>query len=164
MTFYWRHSGQEHEFGDIPELLTVGLLEEDYNEYLFLLVTAAHNNIDISHVLNSTSTSKNWYSSHAQSLAYLVGSITDEAKSLDDSPDIPELTHSFYGKPLSEGIPDEDGCNILELMITLGADLTLKNYYEEDIWDTFSGPIHLNTREKNDSFKTLVNSLRSFHD
>ena len=58
MTFYWRHSGQEHEFGDVPELLTVGLLEEDYNEYLFLLVTAAHNNIDISHVLNNTSTGR----------------------------------------------------------------------------------------------------------
>ena len=72
MGFYWNYSGCEHEFGDIPELLTVGLLEDDYNEYLFLLVTAAHNNIDISHVLNSTSTYENWYSSHAQSLAYLV--------------------------------------------------------------------------------------------
>ena len=162
MTFYWSYSGQEHEFGDIPELLTVGLLEDDYNEYLFLLITAARNNIDISYVLNSTDTSENWYSSHAQSLAYLVGSITDEAKSLDDVPDIPELAHSFYGKPLSEGIPDEDGCTILELMITLGADLTLKNYYDEYIWDTFSGPTRLHTREKNDSFKNLVNSLRSF--
>ena len=164
MTFYWRHSGQEHEFGDIPELLTVGLLEEDYNEYLFLLVTAAHNNIDISHVLNSTSTSENWYSSHAQSLAYLVGSLTDEAKSIDDSPDIHELTHSFYGKLLSEGIPDEDGCTILELMITLGADLTVKNYYEEDIWDIFSGPTRVHTREKNDSLKALVDSLHPFND
>lgn len=162
MTFYWRHSGQEHEFGDIPELLTVGLLEEDYNEYLFLLVTAAHNNIDISHVLNSTSSGENWYSSHAHSLAYLVGSLTDEAKALDDVPDIPELAHTFYGKPLSEGIPDEDGCTILELMITLGADLTVKNYYEQDIWDIFSGPTRCTTREKNDSFKALVMSHQTF--
>ena len=159
MTFYWRHSGQEHEFGHIPELLTVGLLEEDYNEYLFLLVTAAHNNIDISHVLNDNSSYSNWYSSHAQSLAYLVGSLTDESKSLDDTA---ELNHSFYGKPLSEGIPEEDGCTILELMIALGADLTVKNYYEEDIWDTLSSTTRVYTREKNDSFKALVTSHQSF--
>ena len=83
-------------------------------------------------------------------------------KSLDDGPDIPELAHSFYGKSLSEGIPDEDGCTILELMITLGADLTVKNYYEEDIWDIFSGPTCLHTREKNDSFKALVTSHQTF--
>ena len=160
MGFYWNYSGCEHEFGDIPHLLTIGLLEEDYNEYLFLMVQAAHNNIDISHVLNDTSTYDNWFSTHAQSLAYLVGSLTDAAKDADWSTN---LDTAFYGKSNSEGISDEDGCTILELMITLGADLTIKNYYDEDIWDTLTSSFtRLTTREKNDAFKTLVNSHHAF--
>ena len=154
MTFYWRHSGQEHEFADIPELLTVGLLEEDSNEYLFLMVTAAHNNIDISHVLNDTATYDNWFSTHAHSLAFLVGSLTDAAKASCIHATDPT---TFYGKSKSEGISDEDGCTILELMITLGADLTIKNYYDEDTWDTLGHNDRITSREKNDSFKVLVN-------
>ena len=49
-TFYWTYSGQEHEFSDIPYLLTLELLEEDYNEYLFILQKAYENNIDINHL------------------------------------------------------------------------------------------------------------------
>ena len=49
-TFYWSYSGQQHGFSDIPYLLTLELLEEDYNEYLFLLQKAYENNIDISYI------------------------------------------------------------------------------------------------------------------
>ena len=152
MTFYWRYSGQEHAFSDIPELLTIGLLEEDHNEYLYLMVTAAHNNIDISHILNSTSTYDNWFSSHPISLALLVGSLTDQAKSYN-------ISYSFYGRYNSEGIPDEDGCTILELMVTLGADLSLKNYYGNDIKNIIESTNSIYSREKNNNFKALVNSF-----
>ena len=147
-TFYWNYSGQDHEYSDIHDLLTTGLLEDDYNEYLFLLVKAYENDIDISRVLNNTSSYSCWYSSHAQCLSYLVGSHinTDTDKS------------DFYGANLSEGIPDEDGCTILNWMLALGADLTIENYYEATIMDILQYDNTLTSREKNINFKELVRS------
>jgi hypothetical protein len=150
MTFYFPHSGQEHEYTEIHELLTTRLLEEDARAYLFLLVTAADNEVYIADVLNDTSATSTWFSSHAMCLAYIVGSVTDHAKSMRTS-DIP-----FYGRDLSEGPSDEVGCDILNIMLMVGADLTLKNYYDESIVDVLRQDDKITSREKNDEFKQLV--------
>ena len=155
MTFYWNYSGQDHEYSDIPELLTIGLLEDDYSEYLFLLVKASENGIYISDVLNDTSSCNCWNSTHAQCLAYLVGSQTDKSKSLRK---YSRPGSSFYGSNLSEGIPDEDGCTILNWMLALGADLTIENHYYITIMDILQYDNTLTSREKNINFKELVRS------
>ena len=149
-TFYWTYSGQEHEFSDIPYLLTQELLEEDYNEYLFLLQKAYENNIDISYVLNDISNPTGWFSPHATCLAFIVGSHTDEAKSKSRVPG------SFYGSKMSEGIPDEVGCEIFNLMITKGINLSIRNYYNETIMDVLNTTSVMYSREKNTNFKQLV--------
>ena len=149
-TFYWTYSGQEHEFSDIPYLLTLELLEEDYNEYLFLLQKAYENNIDISYVLNDISNPTGWFSPHATCLAFIVGSHTDASKSKSRVPG------SFYGSKMSEGIPDEVGCEIFNLMITKGINLSIRNYYDETIMDVLNKSGSMTTREKNTNFKQLV--------
>ena len=149
-TFYWTYSGQHHEFPDIPYLLTLELLEEDYNEYLFLLQKAYENNIDISYVLNDTSNSKGWFSPHATCLAFIVGSHTDASKSNSSS------IRAFYGAKMSEGIPDEIGCVIFNLMITKGINLSIRNYYDETIMDVLNKNTMMYSREKNTNFKQLV--------
>tara|TARA_Y100000389_G_C17144601_1_gene356644 strand:+ start:146 stop:628 length:483 start_codon:yes stop_codon:yes gene_type:complete len=149
-TFYWTYSGQQHEFSDIPYLLTIGLLEEDYTEYLFLLQKAYENNIDISYVLNDTSTSSGWFSPHATCLAFLVGSHTDASKSNSS------INRAFYGSEMSEGIPDEVGCVIFNLMITKGINLSIINYYNVTIMDVLNTTSEMFSREKNTNFKQLV--------
>ena len=148
--FYWTYSGQEHEFSDIPYLLTQELLEEDYNEYLFLLQKAYENNIDISYVLNDISNPTGWFSPHATCLAFIVGSHTDASKSKTRFPG------SFYGSKMSEGIPDEVGCEIFNLMITKGINLSIRNYYDETIMDVLNKSGSMTSREKNTNFKQLV--------
>ena len=148
--FYWEYSGQQHGFSDIPYLLTLELLEEDYNEYLFLLRKAYENNINISYVLNDTSNPIGWYSPHATCLAYIVGSHTDTAKSKS------RHDGSFYGSKMSEGIPDDIGCEIFNLMIVLGINLSIKNYYGETIMDILNTTSSMYSREKNTNFKQLV--------
>lgn len=149
-TFYWEYSGLQHEFSDIPYLLTQGLLEDDYYEYLFLLQKAYENNIDISYVLNDISNPTGWFSPHATCLAFIVGSHTDAAKS-KSRPD-----GSFYGSKMSEGIPDEVGCEIFNLMITKGINLSIRNYYDETIMDVLNKSGSMTSREKNTNFKQLV--------
>ena len=149
-TFYWTYSGQQHEFSDIPYLMTLELLEEDYNEYLFLLQKAYENNIDISYVLNDTTTSSGWFSPHATCLAFIVGSHTDASKSNSST------SRAFYGAKMSEGIPDEIGCVIFNLMITKGINLSIRNYYGETIMDVLNTNSAMYSREKNTNFKQLV--------
>tara|TARA_B100001057_G_scaffold448733_1_gene489322 strand:+ start:240 stop:716 length:477 start_codon:yes stop_codon:yes gene_type:complete len=149
-TFYWGYSGQQHEFSDIPYLLTIGLLEDDYNEYMFLLHKAYENNIDISYVLNDTTTSSGWFSPHATCLAFIVGSHTDASKSNSST------IRAFYGAKMSEGIPDEIGCVIFNLMITKGINLSIRNYYGETIMDVLNTNSAMYSREKNTNFKQLV--------
>ena len=152
MTFYFPHSGQEHEYTEIHGLLTTGLLEEDAQAYLFLLATAVDNEVYIADVLNDTSATSTWFSSAPMCLAYIVGSVTDRAKSLRMGHDIP-----FYGRGLPEGPSDEVGADILNLMLMAGADLSLKNYYDESIMDVLIQDDKITSREKNVAFKQLVN-------
>jgi|TARA_Y100000389_G_scaffold192085_1_gene219138 hypothetical protein len=149
-TFYWTYSGQQHGFSDIPYLLTLELLEEDYNEYLFLLQKAYENNIDISYILNDTSHTQGWFSPHVTCLAFLVGSHTDASKSNSS------IARAFYGAKMSEGISDEDGCVIFNLMIVLGIDMSIKNYYNQTIMDVLNTTTMMYSREKNTNFKQLV--------
>jgi hypothetical protein len=145
-SFHWNYSGQEHELSDIPELLTRGLLESDYNAYLFLLNKAYWNGINISRTLNDTNSYNSWFSTHTQCLSFLVGTRVRPIDT-DRAP--------YYGKN-HEGIPDEVGVTILYKMIELGADLTIQNYYGEDIRQILQGGGSSPPRENNTNFKSAV--------
>ena len=58
-TFYWNYSGQHHEFSDMFELLTVGLLEESPEDYLELLRLSSQWDIgETRKILDDTSSEK----------------------------------------------------------------------------------------------------------
>ena len=57
---------------------------------------------------------------------------------------------------MSEGISDEDGCVIFNLMIVLGIDMSIKNYYNQTIMDVLNTTTMMYSREKNTNFKQLV--------
>ena len=157
-SFYWNYSGQEHELSDIPELLTRGLLEDDYNAYLFLLNKAYWNGINISRTLNDTNSYNSWHSTHAHCLSFLVGTRVRPIDT-DRAP--------YYGKN-HEGIPDDVGLTILNMMLELGADLTIQNYYGDTIMDQCQRvtveekyPRKNNTNFKNAVLKTCPEMVKS---
>jgi undecaprenyl pyrophosphate phosphatase UppP len=53
-------------------------------------------------------------------------------------------------------IPDEEGAEILKMMVKLGAGLTIHNYYIETISETLSETAGLTSRENNNIFKTYL--------
>lgn len=139
---------------DIPYYLTVHLLEENWKSYKSLLSIYTEyrkvNNINteiIQEVLNNTSEYDSWYSTHVQSLSYLVGEqvegIIQEKK---DKPD----EEIWYGMDTS--IPDEEGCEILDLMIKNGAKIDIPNYYDETILQSISRKGRLSERTNNEKF------------
>ncbi len=65
-----------------------------------------------------------WFSPALVCLAMLVGDLPDETK---------ESNIDFYGK--NNSIDNELGIKIFDLMIKHGADMSSKNYYNEDIFD-----------------------------
>ena len=144
-SFHWNYSGQEHELSDIPDLLTRGLLEDDHYAYLFLLNKASIYKINIRKTLNGTNSYNSWYSTHAHCLSFLVGTL---GRPYDTG------GGPYYGKN-HEGIPDDVGLTILKVMIELGADLTIPNYYGDTIMDQCRDPGRY-PRKNNTNFKNTV--------
>ena len=145
-SFHWYYSGQEHELSDIPDLLTRGLLEDDHYAYLFLLNKASIYKIDIRKTLNGTNSYNSWYSTHAHCLSFLVGTLV---RPFDTG------GGPYYGKN-HEGIPDDVGLTILKVMIELGADLTIPNYYGDTIMDQCLAKDVPDPRKNNTNFKNFV--------
>mgnify|MGYP001387419715 CR=1 FL=1 len=55
--------------------------------------------------------------------------------------------------------PDDEGTEILKMMVKLGAGLTIHNYYIETMYGTINQLDKITGREKNDIFKEYMNSL-----
>ena len=160
------HDGQEYFYTDIPYMITVDLLEKDYMAYKFLLEKYAEYKTTeeyqelydeetedhLTDKLNDTTEYGVWYSSHLHSLAYLAGDPTDFAKSKRS-----ELEKGgsgiWYG--CSTNIPESDAINIAHLMISLGANLDISNYYGDTLIDTLEKKDSLTGRE-NDNFSYYI--------
>ena len=148
---------------DIPDLLTLDLLETDWRAYKYLLekyiefknpddirLMAQQGMPDrITKKLNDVTHRGSWFSSHAQALSYLVGTPTDSAKSARS-----RYSSPWFGKNVE--IPDEEGAEILKMMVKLGAVLTIHNYYTETMSETLSESDGLTARENNNLFKTYL--------
>lgn len=133
----------------IEQLLTPELLENDHKEYFTILKKCFDDNIDISHILNDTSYHKAWYSPHATCLSYLVGEYVDNQT-------------KYYGYNIHTGISNSFGIQILDLMIKNGADLKIKNYYGQNIYESLEAcRLHecATLRRYNKEFVEKVKSL-----
>ena len=152
--------GDEHliRFEDIPHYLTVQLLEENWRSYKYLLsVYTEYRNMKniteekIQRKLNDTSQQCSWYSTHIQSLSYLVGEQVEEVcqKKIQEPPH-----RTWYGR--NTYIPDQEACEIMDLMIQNGAKIDIKNFYEETILETFAKKGCLTERSNNEKFHSKL--------
>ena len=160
MSSFIFQNGEEWLYNDIPDLLTLDLLETDWRAYKFLLekyiefkdpddilLMAQQGTPDrITKKLNDVTHQDSWFSSHAQTLSYLVGEPTDSTKSARS-----QYSSSWYGKNVD--IPDAEGTEILKMMVKLGAGLTIHNYYTKTMSETLSETSGLTARENNELFK-----------
>lgn len=158
-------NGVEHFSIYIPDMLTADLLEKEPETYKYLLERYAEYkrpnevrrlaNSDypdpITSSINSTDEYGGWYSSHTHCLSYLVGEKTDFAKNKLSECGNPTDEELWYGCNIN--IPDEEGVEILKLMLGFGARLDIKNFYGETIEDTIVQAEKLTGREKNEQFK-----------
>ena len=85
-----------------------------------------------------------WFSNHVLALARLVGK-HGELNS----------ERHFYGCDLPEGISEELGIQILDKMMSLGADIWARDYYGNPITVIFDSQL-LGYRVENDRFKVKV--------
>ena len=118
-------------------------LEKDPKAYLENLNLCYREKKGILNYLNNTNHYRTWYSSLPQSLYYLVGNFEQEPEEDD-----------FYGRYTT--INEDLGIEIMIAMIDCGANLTVPNYYDEDIYMTIqqeeSGVNSLTKRINNKNF------------
>ena len=106
----------------ITYYLTVQLLRENWKTYKYLLsVYTEYRNINnvtrkIQRKLNDTSQYDCWYSTHVQSLSYLVG---EQVEWVCREENTGPSYHKWYVKNTS--IPDQETCEIMDLMMQNGA-------------------------------------------
>lgn len=87
---------------------------------------------------------RSWYSNHVLALAHLVGKHGEN-----------NSESRFYGCDLPEGISEELGIQILDKMMSLGADIWARDYYDDPITVIFDSQL-LGYRVENDRFKVKV--------
>ena len=152
-------NGDAHaiRFEDIPHYLTVQLLEENWRTYKYLLsVYTEYRNMKniteekIQRKLNDTSQHDCWYSTHIQSLSYLVGEQVEEVCQRK----IQETHRTWYGR--NTYIPDQEACEIIDLMIQNGAKIDIPNYYGETILKSFAKKGCLTERSNNEKFHSKL--------
>ena len=142
--------------------ITHQLLEHDPEDYLSRLKTIIMgiNNhpedmvytVGVRKTLQDTSVSLTWYTNHVQSLSYLVGTLAGIA--LDS---LPCHDYSYYGK--GKEISEELGLEILECMAFFKPDMTIKNYYDNDIIESMEDTDTCHYRKDNENFLKRVNEL-----
>ena len=110
-------------------------------------------------ILNDTTFHGGWYSPHLMLLAYLVGDLPDEIfeENVKQSSKLLEGEPLYWGSLKKNGISENMAIEMLHLMIGLGADVKVKNYYEEDIFDWINEKNNLSSKRiNNDSFKKEI--------
>ena len=146
------------------------LLEEDPEEYLSRLKTIIMGineypedmvyTVGVRKTLQDTSVSLTWYTNHVQSLSYLVGTQKNSTRPH-------KIRHDYgyygFGKEISEAL----GIEILECMAFFKPDMTIKNYYDQDIIESMDNTETCTYRKDNENFlkrvKELYNDPNSAH-
>ena len=136
------------------------LLNEPDIYYDALKVAKGDMEFDYSKILNDTTMYYGWYSPHVMLLAYLVGDLeedTYEENKLQSKKFSREDEACYWGALVKKGIPEEKAIEMLKIMIELGADLKVKNYYNENLLEwTQQSKNFSNCRINNEKFKEAV--------
>ena len=146
--------------------LTHDLLQNDPDEYLSRIksiveyikspdITPQESDdvTDVRDALNDISVYETWFSNQVQCLSYLVGRPTDVP--------IPrEKWHnygSYYGK--GKEISEALGLEILECMAFFKPDMTIKNFYDQNIIESMGNTETCTYRKDNENFLKRVKEL-----
>lgn len=129
---------------DLEDLNQI-LLEKNPTKYLEVLnyLSIHYPRETIRHILNEPQ-ELSWFSNHVLALARLVGKHGES-----------NLGRFFYGCDLHDGISEELGIQILDKMMSLGADIWALDYYDDPITVIFDSQL-LGYRVENDRFKVKV--------
>ena len=143
--------------------ITHQLLEHDPEDYLSRLkaIIKGINNhpedmvyaVGVRKTLQDTSVSLTWYTNHVQSLSYLVG----KAEEVTGPYKIWHDIGSYYGK--DKEISEALGLEILECMAFFKPDMTIKNYYDQDIIESMDNTETCTYRKDNENFLKRVKEL-----
>ena len=130
----------KYDLEDLNQLL----LEKNAEKYLEVLnyLSENYSRETIQSILNIREY-RSWYSNHVLALSLLVGKLV----AVDDN--------TFYGSDLPEGIPEILAIQILDKMMSLGADIWALDYYGDPITIIFDSQL-LGYRVENDRFKVKV--------
>tara|TARA_B110000211_G_scaffold124663_1_gene143630 strand:- start:1206 stop:1643 length:438 start_codon:yes stop_codon:yes gene_type:complete len=126
---------------ELAASLSPYFLENNPKGFLENLKWSIKNKIDISGYINDNTYYDTWYSSLPMCLVYLVGNLEnpDEKKDLD-----------FYGRDME--INNDLGIELMSYLYLGGADLTIVDYYDDDIYDyidTLGSEKYILTRRTN---------------
>jgi len=139
--------------GNLYTQLTEGLTHHKFLESPseFLLVLKNIKNLDVSQdtrlslaqSLNQTDEYETWFSPALHWVFYATGDLATD-----------NLQSNFFTSGIS--ISQDMGIEMFDLMMELGADINLKNYYDEDVYGLvrthLEGPDVLTKRKNNDRF------------
>ena len=129
---------------DLEDLKQI-LLEKNPVKYLEVLnYLSAHYPREIIRSILDEPYERSWFSNHVLALAHLVGKHGEN-----------NSESQFYGCDLPEGISEELGIQILDKMMSLGADIWARDYYDDPITVIFDSQL-LGYRVENDRFKVKV--------
>jgi len=138
------------------------LLEEDPEEYLSRIKTIILGindypedmvyTVGVRKTLQDTSVSLTWYTNHVQSLSYLVGT---QEKILGPHKIWHDYGYYGFGKEISEAL----GLEILECMAFFKPDMTIKNFYDQDIIESMDNTETCTHRKDNENFLKRVKEL-----
>ena len=145
MTYQPTHS-------ELLAALSPDFLEKNPKGFLENLKLCVKNKIDITEYTDNTTYESTWYSPLPMCLVYLVGDLENSFE---------KQKYDFYGREVK--INEELGIEIMKYLYLNGANLTIKDYYDEDIYDFIdkyeSGKYILTRRINNKKFINFLKEL-----
>lgn len=139
---------------DLLSMITYKVLETDPIVFYSLLVEVKNRDIDISALINDNNNYHNWYSTLPHCVVYFTGKRINMEKNGDD----------FTGGKTV--IPQRLGLKIFNLLLDLGANLNIENYYMITVYDYRNYEDYeytLNGRTNNERLVERINELYNNH-
>jgi len=140
---------------ELYEKISPDFLKKHPREFLENLKFCYSSGIDISDYINDCSKEDTWFSPIPMCLFYLVGELENKNPNFSEN--------DFYG--CDYGIEESLGIEILNYLIICGANLKIKNYYGETIYneidDVRKGKPTITNRIYNESLIEFIKNCRT---
>lgn len=137
---------------ELYDSLSPTFLEEDPVGFLENLELCVDSDFDIKDYINDNEIYETWYSPLPICLFYLVGTLKEPYKN---------ETPYFYG--CKTVITDDMGIKIMKYLWWAGADISIKNYYDENLLECIqhceNNKYALTTRANNKKFIQFIKSI-----